>query len=384
MKPKIEIKLKKENVTVGILGGHIEEGGSKYNVLNSCIKSLMKAFQLAGVKVYSVKECIEKSIPMHFTIGLNGSDYNLWGKLLEAKLPVIMWNVDSIFYQNMQGLDQHGENPYFTLLTVTPCDKEALSEYYPTLQHAYMPGAIDLDFWKKQNCAKDIDIVYFSSLFDYEQRLLEIKNRVEPAFFDLMMEIYEMALANPKVSFWEITKIIENNRGARFNKYGYHSIFRDLIYIIDYAKRIALVQSLSKFNLKIYGDAVWQKYISGNIEYMGQVDYYDSVNIMNRAKIVLHSQPRQLCLGINERVMNASAIETFTLASDVKTLETHFGDNLGYYNSTTFEDIGDKVNYFLTHEDERISKAKNARKIVEENHTITHRAAKIISMLGIK
>ena len=209
--------MKKEDVIVGVHGAHLEEGG-RFNILSSGCKSLVKAFKNSGVQSYSVKECVDKKLPMTFTIGPNVSGYDSWETILSNNIPNVMWNVDSIFYQNMEAIEKYGTNPNFVLLTVTPCDQEAIAAYFPSLKHAYLPGALDLDLWKVQDCEKEYDIVYFSSMFDYEQKLLELQQKVTPELFSVILDIYEIAFTYPTLSFWQVTDMVTKEKGIEFNK----------------------------------------------------------------------------------------------------------------------------------------------------------------------
>jgi spore maturation protein CgeB len=374
--------MNKENIIIGVHGAHSDIGG-RYNMLASFSQSLLKAFRNSGVQAYSVKECAERQLPVNMTIGCNVSGYETWDSILSQNIPNVMWNGDSIFYQNMEAIEKYGSNPNFVFLSVTPCDEDAIANYFPQLKRSYLPSGVDLDLWKYQDCEKEIDVVYFSAMYDYEAKLIELSEKLPPDLFSFMLDIYEIVLTNPSVPFWDVAQIVKKHRKVEFDKNQYQLMFHNLIYIIDYARRVMLVQSLSKFNLKLYGGPAWKKYISGNIEYMGECDVRESVKIMNKSKIVMQSQPLQLCSGLNERVLNSSAVETFVVSSDTKAIISAFGDNCGYYNSSNFEDVADKVNYYLTNDEERIEKAKNARKIVQENHTIEHRAQSILTLLPI-
>lgn len=372
----------KKNIIIGVHGAHSDKGG-RYNMLAGWSQSLLKAFRHNGVQAYSVQECVERQLSVNMTIGPNVFGYPTWGEILSKNIPNVMCSGDSIFYQNMNVIEQYGSNPNFILLNVTPCDEGAIANYFPYLNRLYLPAGIDIDMWKKQECEKEIDVVYFSAMFDCEEKLLELSEKFPPEIFSFMLDIYEIALVNPSVPFWDIAQIVKKHRGVEFDKNQYHLMFHNLIYIIDYTRRVKLVQNLSKFNLKLYGSPAWKKYISGNIEYMGECDVQESVNIINKSKIAIQTYPMQLCSGLNERVLNSSAVETFVISSDINTIISAFGDNCGYYNSSTFEDVADKVDYYLTNNEERIAKAKNARKIVQENHTLAHRANSILQLLSL-
>lgn len=375
--------MKREDVIVAVHGANSSEGGA-YNYLGTASQKLLQAFLNNGVQAYSTLECVEKKLPITFAIGFNVSGYKIWGELFKNNIINVMRNVDSIFYNNFEVVDQYRNESKFLLLTMTPCDSEPINKFFPNLNNYYCACSTDLNYSDKENCEKEFDIVYFGAMDNFENRLIELRSTTPPNIFSTMLTIYEIALKSPLLPFWHLVDIVAKQKGIEVTKELYHFLFSKLIYIIDYSRRAAMIKQLSKFNLKLFGGEEWKKHISGNIEYMGETGFRNSIKVMNRAKIVLHTQPLQLCRGLNERVLNASAIEAFTLASDIPTIKETFGDSVGYYNCSTFEDIADKVSYFLKNEDERNEMAMRARKIVEEGHTITHRTDSLLSALGIE
>ncbi len=375
--------MNREDLIIGVHGRSDLQGGH-YNVLSSFTKGLIDGFNHIGIKAYTIQDCQEKKLFPSLTIGFNVAGFDYWQEFLKRNITNIMWSVDSIFAQNYGVMKQFAQDLNFVLFSVTPCDFEPISEYYPLLKNAYLPHATDLDMWKKQDVSKDFDIVLFSSIKDYEQQLAELKESVGEPVFKIMMEMYNISLENPNLPFWDIYKIFQKHSGLSLYADEYAAFFSSLSYIIMNVKKVQAVQNLSDFNLKIFGDGPWEKYISGKNEYLGACDVLESIDIMNRAKIVLHPHGMQLSSGVHERILNASAVETFVLSSDALSIKNEFGENLGYYNNATFEDIADKANYYLLNTNERTEKAKNSRKIVAERFTWKNRAQEIVSLIDLQ
>lgn len=373
--------MSRENLVIGVHGDLSLEGG-RYNVLSSFTAGLLKGFQKLGAKAYTLSECLNKKTMPNLTIGFNVTGYDSWQSLMDNNIVNIMWTVDSIFAQNYEVMRQFSKNPNFILFTVTPCDTQPLIEYFPELKHAYIPHATDLDLWKRQDVEKEYDIVLLSSIEDYEAKLEEIKSTTPEALFNLMMEIYNISMENPTISFWDIYQAYKAQNVLNLDAEQYVYLFRNLAYIIMHAKKVQTVQQLSDFNVKIFGGGPWEKYISGNIQKMGPCNLKESIDIMNKSKIVLHPHALPLSLGLHERVLNASAVETFVLSSEAITIHSEFQDTMAFFNSNTFEDLPEKLDYFLQNDEERIFKAKAARKIVEERHTWDKRAESIIQIIN--
>ena len=113
---------------------------------------------------------------------------------------------------------------------------------------------------------------------------------------------------------------------------------------------------------------------------MGECDLLESINVVNKSKIILHSHPSQLTFGLHERILNASAVETFVLSSENQQIENAFSDNMGYFNFD-FSDIKEQSEYYLENDEERITKAKNARLITARDHTWDVRAQSILNIV---
>lgn len=372
--------MNKEDLIIGVHGSDNMVGGH-YNMLGSFTAGLLKGFKNNGINAHTTLECYEKGLTPHITIGINVTGYESWTEYLKHGIPSIMWSFDSIFAHNFEAMENVSQYPNFVLFGVTPSDQEPLRAYFPNLKYSYMPHATDLELWKKQNTEKEYDIVLFSSIKDYEQMIEELKSEVPESTYKLIMEMYEISSKNHQLSFWEIYQLFKKHRNLNLTKEEYVFLFRKVSYIIMYAKKAEVVQKLSKFNLKIFGDGPWDKYISGNVQHLGPCDMHESINIMNKSKIVLHPHLMQLALGLHERILNASATETFVMSSNAITIQNEFKNSFGYYNDSTYEDLEEKMQYYLTNEEERIANAKNARKIVEEHHTWDVRARQIVSMI---
>lgn len=373
--------MKKEELIIGVHGDDSTDIG-RYNVLSSFYSGLLKGFKNQGVQAYTFKECVEKDLVPNITIGFNVRGYDAWESIMNNNIVNIMWSVDSIFAQNFEAMEKFASNPNFVLFSVTPSDSAPLGAFFPQLKHAYIPHATDLDLWKKQDVKKDYDIVLFSSIEDYEKMLADLKSSTPEPVFNLMMEMYEVSLENPNLPFWEIYQLFVQHKGLSLDVHQYVLLFRSLSYIIMHVKKAQMIQKLSDFNVKVFGAGPWEKYISGKVEHLGSCNLMESIDIMNKSKIALHPHAMQLSLGMHERVLNASAVETFVISSEAASIESEFGESMAFFNNATFEDLASKADYFLKNDEERISKTKKAREIVENRHTWDKRAESILEILN--
>lgn len=81
----------------------------------------------------------------------------------------------------------------------------------------------------------------------------------------------------------------------------------------------------------------------------------------------------------SNRLFDALACGTFVISDKIPSADTLFEGCIVTYDNA--DDLEKKINYYLTHEDERIKKAKKGQKIVLENHTFDKRIIEIISIL---
>ena len=81
----------------------------------------------------------------------------------------------------------------------------------------------------------------------------------------------------------------------------------------------------------------------------------------------------------SNRLFDALSCGTFVISDNIPSANDLFEGSIVTYNDEN--DLKEKINYYLTHEDERIKLAKKGQKIVLENHTFDHRIKKILSVL---
>lgn len=373
--------MKKEDLVIGVHWND-EAIGGQYNSIAGFSAGLLKGFRNNNVKAYSTKECFEKNIIPNLTIGFNVSGYNTWREYLRRNITNIMWNIDSMFYQNKEVIDEFHTDPNFVLFNVSPSDDEAIAQFYPTLKYTYLPIGIDVDVWRKKDLKKEYDIVFTSSITDYEAKIEELRAGTDPETFELLMSLYEIWVNTPNLSFWQMYNVFKTEAGLEFNLEQYTFAFKKLAYIVSHAQRVKMIQKLENFNVKIFGSGPWEKYIKGNVEYMGVGSSQESIDVMNKSKIVLHLHPAQLCQGVHDRTLSASAVESFVMSSNTNSVQEMFGDSMGYFNPATLEDIEENLAYFLNNDEERIEKAKQASEITRTFHTWDERAKVILNMIN--
>lgn len=342
---------------------------------------LLNGFKQAGVNAFTTKQCIEENIPFNLAIGFDTAELDKWQKILNSNTSNIMWATDSIFSKDFKIAKTFSAFKNFILFETTQADIQATGTYLPTLKHGYVPIAADMEVFQKQECEKENDIVFFATVKDYNEIIDNLKKTMPELVFNLMMELLVLALKNPSLSFWQIYQAIKETCSLQIDADQYMLLFQNISDIVANQHKIRLVQALGSFDLKIYGNEEWKKHISGNVKYMGSCNVKESVDILNKSKIALHTHPFALASGLHPRVLNASAVQTFCLCSDTPSFKLEYGDALGYYSLKDFEDIAKQAAYFLENEEERNQKAQKAYEITKAKHTWVKRAESILKIV---
>ena len=103
----------------------------------------------------------------------------------------------------------------------------------------------------------------------------------------------------------------------------------------------------------------------------GAIDYYDYMPIVfNRSKINLNISLKSILTGIPLRCIDVMGCGGFLLTNYQADLFRHFeaGKHFDYYSDD--DDLLRKIEYYLEHEDERMTIAETAMKYVKENHNL--------------
>ena len=149
------------------------------------------------------------------------------------------------------------------------------------------------------------------------------------------------------------------------------SVFRDVV------KNI----SKTNHNYAIYGlgweDFIDEKYIKDDFipnEMLNQ--YYSSCKILLND----HWDDMKEWGFVSNRIFDALACGAFIISDKMQEVDNLFEGNVITYDD--LEDLNEKIEYYLNHDDERRKKVNKGREIVLDNHTFDSRVSKIIDVLN--
>lgn len=115
----------------------------------------------------------------------------------------------------------------------------------------------------------------------------------------------------------------------------------------------------------------------------GPVDYYDMAPyVFKSAKINLNISLRSIQSGMPLRIFDIMGAGGFLLTNFQADFLDYFtpGEDYVYYESK--QDLIDKIDYYLTHEEERAAIAANGFARIDAAHTYKHRVEEILSYLA--
>lgn len=159
------------------------------------------------------------------------------------------------------------------------------------------------------------------------------------------------------------------------DKYGF-----DLCFVgTPHPNRIELLDSISGFNLGVFGDARWERLHKPY--YKGRADVEKALKIYSASKIVLNIHDPDAVYGVNTRTFNIPACGAFELVDYKKEIDNLFTkEEIVYY--TNVSDLKTKIKYYLERPEKRKTIAERGKEKVLKNHTWHHRIEQVVNELN--
>lgn len=119
-----------------------------------------------------------------------------------------------------------------------------------------------------------------------------------------------------------------------------------------------------------------------NIQNMGTVHYmYEMPLVFQNSKINLNITLRSIKNGIPLRAMDIMGAGGFLLTNCQNDFDRHFIDGEDFASYSCREDLYNKIQYYLKHDDERRDIARNGCKRVREEHTYEKRVEEMLGTI---
>lgn len=149
--------------------------------------------------------------------------------------------------------------------------------------------------------------------------------------------------------------------------------------------RLQVMEALSRFDLRIYGNEDWQTLLDGSPllnHFHGPIDpvrELPDVFVSSRVNINIHSIQ---CRGsLNQRDFNAPMAGGFLLSDWVPAASRYFQPDQEAIFWSDLDDLCDKVEYWIIHPEERAAVVEQGRRRVVSQHTYEHRVRQIVETL---
>lgn len=283
-------------------------------------------------------------------------------------------------------------------------DKDLYLEFHKSGIHTihYMPLAAntkrlkametscDYDRFQKSKWKNQTDIAFIGSLYTEKHQFYQRLEGITPytrGYLEGIMAsqkhvygynfIQEMMTPDIIEDMFKILPMEPDARSVATKQYLYaqYVINRQ---ITAYERTELLTAIGEKYNFDLYTPDETLS-LPGCINH-GKVDYYDMAPyVFKHAKINLNITLRSIKSGIPLRGFDILGAGGFLLTNfQADFMDCYVpGDDFVYYESK--QDMLNKINYYLNHEDERIAIAQNGFERTKENHTYKHRIEEMLS-----
>jgi spore maturation protein CgeB len=150
--------------------------------------------------------------------------------------------------------------------------------------------------------------------------------------------------------------------------------------IAEVERRRALIELSKYFHVNVYSNSDVSDLV--RVQYCGSVDYWSEMPaVFRESRINLNFTIPNIKSGIPLRVWDVLGSKGFLLTDYQAEIPMYFteGEDLVCFDGT--EDLKEKAEYYLAHDEERRRIASNGYRKVKENHTVKDRIQTILSVV---
>lgn len=374
---------------------------SQYGVLDHFTQQMFVALErlrincrlLEVLKEDPANQFITKLIedPPECTLSFNGLLPNASGDFLAdyLEIPHIACIVDSPHYFLKLTESSH---------TIVTCPDRFASQFFtPLFQNPvlFMPHAIEKELLLDPPEEEKIyPVVMLASCIDYKLRKEQWRSRYNLSVYRALKEAASIVLGDQVTPFvqamattFEIHTRMDND--PRTKEVNSIRLLDELEKYVRGKDRTLLIKGIKDAPVHIFGakegDSDWEKCLEvapPNVILNPAISFFEAKEVMKRAKIVLNSCPT-IKSGAHERIFAGIAAGALVITSENAYLKEFFKDNesIVFYQHGRWDEVNDKVNYYLAHEVERRAIVEKGREIVLKHHTWDHRAKQLLENL---
>lgn len=380
-------------------------------MLSQYVQGLKKAFEEKGYKIVEDRESIidlektkikeklmewksKENITHVFSMNFSpdAAEY-----CYEYSITYISWIVDSPHSSLLNKNIQYPTNRIFLFDYVQWKELNSIVE----ANAYYLPLAADVDlFWSTiNNCTEKqktkylIDVSFMGNLYDSPPHNMYDQIKYLPPYvrgyleglMKAQMMIWGKNLVHTAITenVWdEIKENIHLDLESDYNEQVYELFIETLIYkkITQIERKEMCSYLAGHFNFCLYSgsDTSYDRQIDnrGYVKYVKEmplVFHYSKINI----NLTLHG----ISSGIPLRVLDIMACGGFCLTNYQEEITWYFEDGKDLVIYSDFEDMYEKIRYYLAHEDERREIAKSGYEKVKAQFDYKNGVAKIVEVL---
>ena len=253
----------------------------------------------------------------------------------------------------------------------------------------YLGHGVESDLAPAENQERPFDVVFFGSSYDPVGWKLKWKQFSDP-IQKAMEKAAESYLSDSFTPFWQVVDEALQAQGVHLDRETLNNIYLRVLLYCHAWDRVELIRAVKDARVDVFGGTVfrqpieaksWHYYLldKNNVHIHPSITLDEAIEVMKKSKICLNSMP-YFKNGTHERLLTAAACGCLLITTDtVWTREQFTPDrDLILYEPYNWAEVNDKVNYYLSHEQERQEIAWNGRQKVMQAHTWDHRVTEIL------
>lgn len=145
-------------------------------------------------------------------------------------------------------------------------------------------------------------------------------------------------------------------------------------------RRVEMIGAV-KSEVAIFGGNDWKKYLKPNALYKCNAPYQSLKNIYFKSKINLNQTNMHTPAGANHRLFDVPAAGGFLLTDERDDVSELFETGKEVMTYSSFDDLNEKINYYINRERARDEIAAAARRKIYSQHTYSIRVKQILEVV---
>jgi hypothetical protein len=368
---------------VGIL-----KGVSQYDVMRSWCLELEKGFAKLGIEVVVYDfinhklELIARDIDC--LIGFNGWFIEIRENIYFKDKPYIMILADHVI-DHLGRINCIGDHDVLTVMDRYDANILAMLGYDKEV-YFFPHAALELSY---ATVNKEIDCLFLGSFSDPSTYLKKLEKINSKLIVDKAKLVIEKCLNNSNLNY--IEEFIDIVKATGINvSLTENTVIIDIIGIIGryiYSKRrIEVLEAFERNNITIdvYGNG-WENsslYNKKNINFHLPVNFWESQELMKRAKVTLNIQSF-LKDGSHERIYAGMSNDSISVTNKTIYLSEEFveDEEIIFYDFDNLDAVMPKIKFILQDKVNREEITRKAKQKVALNHTYQSRASLIVNIV---